>query len=163
MIHTDTSIISSKQQIIIDAVNEITKENPSITQSPRKFLETVNDRVIFKMIDYFPEMCIDAFKINQAKKKIMQEVGHKGKYTDTYGWSEDGTMFFDYEIPPDLYTFMMVAVYKVFWESDNEKVWRGFMKKICDGKGPLTSYEALALLVKVKQIYGANSDQSLTA
>jgi hypothetical protein len=148
--------------MITDAINELVSENPSIVNSPCEFAHQANNRVIFKMIDHFPQMCEDARQINQTKYKLLKDFGNQGKYTETYGWSNDGTFLFDYDIPPDLYYFMVTAVYKAFWSDDNEKIWKGFMKKICRAQQPLTKFEADELLIKVKSIYGSNADGSLT-
>jgi len=162
LLDTSTAIMPSRHQIIADAVNEIVQEQPGIQNDPVGFATAANNRVIFKMIDYFPLMCEDARKVNQAKYEFYKEHGNKGRFTDTYGWSNDRTMLFDYDIPPDLYHFMQSIVYKDFWSEDNERVWRGFMKKICRSNCPLTALEAHELLIKTKQLYGPNQDQGLT-
>ena len=154
---TSTSIMPSREQIITESVNEVVKERPGIQNNPAEFALMANNRVITKMLDYFPLMCEDARRINQEKYKILQEFGNKGKYTETYGWSKDGTMLFEYDVPPDLYHFMQSSVYRDFWTEDNGKIWRGFMKKICRGT-PLNRLEIMNLLVKIKNHYGNNQN-----
>lgn len=161
-LYTSTGVLTNRQEIVNQAINEVVAEQPCIVNSPCEFAFRANNRVIQKMIDYFPQMCQDAREINQKKYALMREFGNKGKFTDTYGWSNDGTMLFEYDIPPDLYHFMRVAVYKDFWSEDNAKVWKGMMKKICRDTQPLSEYEAGNLLVKIKQHYGSNKDGSLT-
>jgi hypothetical protein len=51
---------------------------------------------------------------------------------------------------------------KDFWSASNAKIWRPFMKTICDRRSPMIAYDAMNLLIKVKQLYGSNSDLSLT-
>jgi hypothetical protein len=154
---TSTSIMPDRNQIITDSINEVVSERPGIQNSPREFALMANNRVIEKMIDYFPIMCEDARRINQEKYKLLQEVGNKGKFTETYGWSNDGTFLFEYDIPPDLYYFMQTAVFRDFWSEDNSRVWKGFMKKICRGT-PLNRLELQNLLIKIKTHYGSNAE-----
>jgi len=161
MLTVPISPLTTKQKIINDAINEVVAENPGLQNDLIALVSKANDRVVFKMIDYFPRMCADAREINQVKYKMFKDYGNKGKFTDTYGWSNDGTMLFEYDIPPDLFHFMRTAVYSGFWEKDNDKIWRRFMDKICRRTQPLTDYEAQELLIKIKAYYGPNSDRSL--
>ena len=71
------------------------------------------------------------------------------------GWSEDGNFRFEYEIPNELYLFMVNLVYKDFWTNENSKIWRKFMKKVCDGE------DAYSTLQWVKTIYGPNSQEGI--
>lgn len=150
-----------ENKILDDCVNEVVKENPDVTSSHEGFFEAISQRFIEKRLEEFPKIC-DVTRIqNWMKYEEMKEKSYKGKYTDTYGWSKDGTFKFDFDIPQDLYLFMINLVYKDFWGNDNEKVWRKFMNKICSRTSPMTILEAQTLLIKTKQIYGPNSDRSL--
>lgn len=139
------------QQIIDHAVDTAVNAKANIVESPRELVQRVANEFIKAKIDEFPRMCQVAGVLNAEKRRLMQEVGRKGKFTDTYGWSEDGTILADYDIPQELYTFMNVFVYKDFWGNANDRIWRGFMKKVCSG---MTDYDAMALFVKLKRHFG---------
>jgi hypothetical protein len=141
----------NNEAIINNAVDEIVKEAPNSVEDPRALVERVTNRFIKDKINDFPRMCQVAGVMNAEKQRELQEVGRKGKYTDSYGWSEDGSILADYDIPQELYNFMNVFVYKDFWSSDNESVWRPFMSKVCKG---MTNYDAMQLFVKLKRFFG---------
>jgi hypothetical protein len=162
MITTCGNVLTNRQNIVSECINEVLEEKPNLKEDGKALLDAANARVIRRMLEYFPQMVEDARAVNRAKYKILEEEGRKGKFTDTYGWSADGSFLFDFDIPPDLYYFMQTCVYRYFWAEDNERVWRSFMKKICKSAAAMTELEIYDLLVKVKQIYGPNSDRSLT-
>lgn len=101
----------------------------------------------------FPKYCEIARWQNKIKYDELRDHGIKGKYTDSIGWSPEREFKFDFEIPEDLYLFMVNMVYRDFWANDNEKVWRAFMNAICRGDDPMEC------LMKVKVIYGSNSQK----
>lgn len=138
-------------QIIDNAIDEVIKEKPTAQESPREMVERVANKFIQDKIDDFPRMCDVAYIMNKEKQKELQEIGRKGKFTDTYGWSEDGNTLADYDIPQDLYNFMQIFVYKDFWGNENENIWRPFMKKVCKG---MIAYDAMNLFIKLKKHYG---------
>lgn len=123
--------------------------------SAEEYIKQVSKRFIELQIDAFPFYCEVARVQNKLKQEELAKYGYKGKYTDTMGWSEDRTMKHDFEIPQELYLFMVNLVYKDFWSEDNEKVWRKFMKRICAGDDPMQ------LLIWVKTIYGSNSQNEI--
>lgn len=139
------------QTLINNAVDEVVNNKPNVVESPRELIERVTNEFIKAKIDDFPRMCEVARIMNVEKQKQLQEIGRKGKFTDTYGWSEDGEMLADYDIPQDLYNFMQTFVYKDFWSNSNDTIWRKFMKKICSG---LCEYEYMNLFVKLKKHFG---------
>lgn len=122
---------------------------------PEEYIKAVAKKFIELQLDAFPFYCEVARIQNKLKQDELFKYGHKGKYTDTYGWSEDGTMKHDFEIPNELYLFMVNLVYSDFWSEENEKVWRTFMKRVCRGDRPEE------LLIWVKTIYGSNSQQTI--
>lgn len=103
----------------------------------------------------FPRMCDVARYTNKILLDELREKSNKGKYTDTYGWSHDGTFKWEFEIPADLYLFMKCLVYKNFWDNNNKKISRAFMNAICRGDDPMDT------LMKVKMYYGENKDVGL--
>lgn len=159
---SDVGFVVNRQAIINSAINEVVSEQPCIVNSPVEFACRAMNRATEKMIDYFPEMCEEARRINQLKYKFLKDHGNQGKFTETYGWSNDGTFLFEYDIPPDLYHFMSSAVFKDFWGPDNDRIWKPFMKKVCRGNTAMLRQEAMDLLMKVKSYYGSNKDASLT-
>lgn len=144
-------------QVTIDATNAVTKEKPSlVTQDPDAFILAVHKKWIEAKLDDFPRMCQVAMMQNKLKMDELTAHGNKGKYTDSVGWSNSGDMKWEFDIPQDLYMFMINLVYREFWGKDNERVKRAFMNAICRGDDPITT------LMKVKTLYGSNKDLSLT-
>lgn len=137
--------------IIDNAISEVVKEKPSAQESPRDMVERVANKFINDKIKSFPKMCEDAHKIFQKKKRFLELYGNKGKYTDSYGWSNDGLFLETHEIPTELYHFMEVFIYKDFWGKENEVIWRKFLSKVASG---MIEYDAMALFVKLKKHYG---------
>lgn len=124
----------------IAAVNDVVAKSPGIQHNTEDFIKAVGARFIEKQVERFPEICEITRVQNLLEAQANEKYGKKGKYTDSYGWSEDGTFKIDYKIPQELYLFMTNLVYEEFWEEHNEKVWRRFMKRIISGDDP---YEAL--------------------
>ena len=134
-----------------NAVDKVIKEAPGSQENPRDFIERVVNHFIEEKIHAFPAMCDIARIMNIEKQKMLRETGIKGKYTDSYGWSESGDLLADYDIPQDLYNFMQVFVYKDFWSEENKKIWRPFMRKVCAG---MIEYDAMNLFFKLKKHFG---------
>lgn len=134
-----------------EAIREVEKE--CSTNDPIERIKQIAAKFIEKQLDAFPYYCQVARMQNHLKWKELKETSNKGKYTDTYGWSASGDMKFEYEIPEELYLFMVNLVYKDFWEKENEKVYRTFMKRLMRGDDPME------LLVWVKKFYGSNSQK----
>lgn len=140
-----------KKTILDNSIDRVIKETPHAQENPRDFIEKVTNKFIEEKIHSFPQMCEIARLMNIEKQKLLRETGIKGKYTDSYGWSEDGQMFADYDIPQDLYNFMQIFVYKEFWSNENARIWRPFMKKICRG---MIDYDAMNMFFKLKNYFG---------
>lgn len=138
--------------VLDNAVDRVIKDAPQSQENPHDFIERVTNSFIEEKIHSFPQMCEVARIMNLEKQKLLREVGRKGKYSDSYGWSEDGSILADYDIPQDLYNFMKVFVYKDFWGNDNERIWRPFMKKVC-GRG-MIDYDCMNLFFKLKNYFG---------
>lgn len=147
--------MEQKLTILEQAVNSAVEENPSITGSMDALVEASYKKFIQMKLDDFPRMCMVARMQNKIRLDELKEIGNKGKYTDSYGWSNDGTFKWEFDIPQDLYLFMKCLVYKDFWSQDNKKVHRAFMNAICRGDDPMET------LMKVKVLYGPNKDVSL--
>lgn len=123
-----------------EAISEVANQHKGIEQDPMSFVKAVGRKFIEKQIERFPELCEVARVQNLIAFKNAEKYGKKGKYTDSYGWSDDGTFKFEYQIPQELYLFMQNLVNCNFWSSENRRTWTKFMKRICDGEN---AYEAL--------------------
>ncbi len=134
-----------------NAVDTVIKEAPQSQTNTRDFVERVTNAFIEEKIHSFPSMCEVARLMNIEKQKMLYEVGNKGKYTDSYGWSNDGQLLADYDIPQELYNFMKVFVYKEFWGNENARIWRPFMRKVCSG---MLDNDAMNLFFKLKNYFG---------
>lgn len=134
------------------ATSYVGKNYPSLVDDIKAFTEKVWEVMIPMLLDYFPILCKTAREQNMDIIKQMQEYGIKGQYTDSYGWSKDRTMKFEFIVPADLRAFMITLVYRRFWEDDNKRIHRAFMNAICRGDDPMET------LLKVKKIFGSTKD-----
>lgn len=143
-----------RTHIINEALDSTVKEDKNIIHAPEKLVEKVWQKKIDLEIENFPKYCEEAYLVNYQAAKALRQVGIKGKYTDTYGWSEDGSMLAKYQVPLSLKMFMINLVYYDFWEDSNSKVRDSFMREICRG-GCLEDYKLL--LAKVVKHYGSDT------
>lgn len=137
---TENSSSQINEESRVAAVNEVVAKSPGIQHNTLEFIKAVGKKFIEKQVERFPEICEIARVQNILEAKANEKYGKKGKYTDTYGWSEDGTMRADYKIPQELYLFMTNLVNADFWSEENSKTWRRFMRRIVTGDDP---YDAL--------------------
>lgn len=128
-----------------EAVKDVLAARPGIERDPLELIRAVGKKFLEKQVERFPEICEIARVQNYIAWQDMERYGNRGKYTETYGWSQDGSFQFEYQIPNDLYLFMVNVVYREFWDG---KIWRKFMKMVCDGTD---AYECLAF---AKSYYG---------
>ena len=117
------------------------------------FMDDLVHESLVVWLEAFPEICRDLIRVNRAKTALLQQIGNKGKYTDTYGWSENRTFKFEYEYTPEFYYFMTNYVYHDFFGNDNKKHYRQFMKRLFRGDDPIET------LMWVKKIYGNNQQK----
>lgn len=118
-----------------------------------QFLEALTTEALTVWLEYFPQICEELRQVNAEKIKILNEIGNQGKHTGSTGWSENGHFKFEYEYTPEFYFFMKNYVYDGFFDNDNKKIKRAFMRKIMRGDSPMDT------LLQVKKIYGSNSQQ----
>ena len=138
-----------------DSIQEVLKDQAIRGKKYNKidFIKEVGKKFIEKQIDAFPMICdITRFQ-NKLKQDELRHTGVRGKFTDSYGWSESMEFKHEFEIPEELYLFMVNLVYKDFWSNENVGVWRTFMKKILRGD------DATETLMWAKMIYGSNSQK----
>lgn len=144
------SEISLTDQLRASAFNDVSQSHQGLAkQDPIEFIRLCHKEFCQKKIAAFPKMCDVARVQNLIKWKELYEIGNKGKYTDSYGWSENMTMKFQFEIPQDLYHFMQNLVYADFWENSNKKIADKFMNRLCKGEDPKQ------LLIWVRSQYGS--------
>lgn len=149
--------IPSKYSLLRDsAFKTVSERFPLLAKTDRTtFLKEVCNQFIQNQVESFPEMCEDARVQNLLKRQELEKNGKQGKYSGSYGWSEDRNFKFDYDIPENLYLFMQNLIYKDFWSDSNRKIWRKFMKRVVDGDDPGR------LLIWVKSQYGPNSQEGI--
>ena len=145
--------ISINNELREDAVQQVMKEGRAF--SVRDFIDRVSAKFIENQLHAFPRYCEIARWQNKLKWDELKEIGNKGKYTDSIGWSAQRDFKFEYEIPSDLYLFMTNLVYKDFWSDENSRVWRSFMSKVCMGD------DSMELLMGVKKLYGNNMQEGI--
>lgn len=158
--------LTRNQILLTNAVNEVMSENPNATDDMEGLIEKVSRKFLNSKLDDFPKICDIARIQNKIKYDELSLTAKRGKFDilnkiETF-WSDERNFMHDFEIPQELYSFMVHFVYKDFWTEGNSKVWRPFMKSICSRTSPMIDYDAMNLLIKVKQLYGSNSDLSLT-
>lgn len=82
----------------------------------------------------------EAERVNHLKqKKLLEEVGRKGTFTDTYGWSENKEFLISFSISRPLYHYFtnvigpFLGVGKAFWDDENSRAWKRIKRMILDG------------------------------
>lgn len=136
------------QQIREEASRRIVQREgyKGITQ----FMEALAEEGLKVWLEFFPQICEELRQVNYEKWKLLNEIGNKGKFTESAGWSPSGLFKFEYEYTPEFYFFMKNYVYSGFFEDDNKKVKRRFMNRLLRGDNPMD------LLLQVKKLYGSN-------
>jgi hypothetical protein len=135
------------EQLRIDAVNEVSKHTRALDNLD-EFVKKVAKQFVESKLYNFPQLCLDARRVNYLKKKELERLGNPG------GWSGNKDFKFDYIIPTELYMFMTNMIYRNFWAEDNERVWRSFMRGIMRGS------DSMELLKKVRVYYGSLANQT---
>lgn len=117
------------------------------------FIEKLAHESLVVWLEYFPNICREMVRVNKAKMNVLKEVSSKGRFTESYGWSESRDFKFEYEYTPEFYFFMTNYVYYDFFSNENKKIYRRFMKKLFNGE------DAIETLMWAKKIYGSNSQK----
>lgn len=130
----------SREDLRSYSVNEVVKNNPNATDNVDNFVKMVGKEFIKNKLYAFPALCTEARRVNWIKEQNFMAMDNKG-------WSKSKEFKLDYVIPKELYLFMINMVYIKFWNEENEKVWRSFMKALCRGDDPE------GLLRRVKTYY----------
>lgn len=117
-----------------------------------EFLDALAEEGLVVWLEFFPRICAEIRRVNRAAQKLAFDVGSKGKFTDTYGWSPDGSFRLAYEYTPEFYFFMRNYVYTDFFS--DTKVRPTFMKRIMRGDDPMET------LLWAKKKYGSNSQRT---
>lgn len=119
------------------------------------FLDLLVQESVVVWLEFFPEICADVRKLNHNKQKLLKEVTQKGKFTDSYGWSDNHEFQFQYEYTPELYYFMTSYVFSDFFGNEEKKTAREFMRRIMKGD------DAIETLMWAKKRYGSNSQKEI--
>lgn len=143
-----------KNKILTDSVNEARAKYDPRTDL-QGFVKEVSRLFIEKKLDAFPTLCEITRVQNMMERQKMEKQGNRGRFTGKSGFSQSGDSYFKWEIPRELYLFMVNLVYWDFWGPDNKKIADGFMRRICKGEDPMS------ILMTVKAIYGSNSQNEI--
>lgn len=119
------------------------------------FMDRLIEESLVVWLEYFPRICQEVRRINYEKRKLMREISNKGKFTDSYGWSDSGETKWEYEWTPEFYFFFTNYVYRQFFDEENKKVYNKFMKRLMRGD------DAIELLMSVKKVYGSNKQDEM--
>lgn len=118
------------------------------------YIERIAEESLVVWLEYFPMICAEMRTVNRNKRKLLETFGKKGKYTDSYGWSDKGEFKWEFEYTPEFYFFMTNYVYSGFFDNDNKRIQREFMKRILRGD------EAIETLMWAKKKYGDNQQKN---
>jgi hypothetical protein len=138
------------------AFKTVTSKYPNLARENQAlFIKEVCNEFIIQQVQSFPEMCDVARVQNAILWNDIKKNGKQGKYTGSYGWSENGDFCFKYDVPQDLYLFMQNLVYKDFWDDSNKKVREKFMQMVLRGDDPER------ILIWTKGQYGSNKQEGI--
>lgn len=154
-----TNMENLNSSLLDDAIKDAIAKKSNIVESETEMVKRVYDEFIMKKVKTFPMLCKDCYQANRMNNKFLEDYGNKGKYTESYGWSKDGTMKHNYLISKQLKHFMENLVYRRFWEEDNARIRDWFMEQVCAG-GTTFDYEQLLKVVVAK--YGQNLTDACT-
>ena len=129
----------------VSAMRRVLKQSANALKDP-KFIHKCMDEFMKTKIAMFPRLLAEVRKVNLLKKKQFVDMGNSG------GWSEKKDFKWDYEIPTELYTFMINMVARDFWSEENEKQWRMFMDGIMKNEDPTF------LLYRAKMHFDGNEE-----
>ena len=121
---------ASDAELRTAATNEIMKINPAAINDTEQFIRLVADKFMDMKLHNFPALCAEVRRAEFLRRKHLNDIGNPE------GWSEKRDFKSDYDIPRELYLFMINVVYVNFWAEENERVWRSFMKRIFSGDDP---------------------------
>lgn len=119
------------------------------------FLDLLVEESVVVWLEFFPEICAEVRKLNHNKQKLLMEVSQKGRFTDSYGWSDNYEFQFQHEYTPELYYFMTSYVYADFFSNEEKKTAREFMRRIMKGD------DAIETLMWAKKRYGSNNQKEI--
>lgn len=76
-------------------------------------------------------------------KKLLEEVGRKGVYTETYGWSENRDFLHDFSVTPSFYNYFSQVIGPFMgnsrhgsskaWADENSRIWKRIKAMIVEG------------------------------
>lgn len=151
---TKGGIVMVETKSLMEEIREVAAQRVFIKAQRvgmNQFLELLVEESVAVWLEFFPRIIAEMRRVNYEKQKIMIEMSTKGKFTESYGWSESRDFKFEYEHTPEFYFFMENYVYEKFFANENKKVYRRSMRMWMRGDDPME------VLIRVKQIYGSNS------
>lgn len=79
----------------------------------------------------------------QEHKKLLEEIGRKGIYTNTYGWSENREFLHDFSVSRPFYNYFAQVIGPFMgnsrhadgkgWSDENSRIWKRIKKMIIEG------------------------------
>lgn len=126
-----------------EAVNDVLENQKHLEVGTLEWVKAIGAKFIQKKIEDFPRIC-KQFCIDEHNRRLADwRLGNEG------GWSEKRTFKQEYNIPNELYLFMVNMVFKDFWDDNNRKVWKPFLDGLLKGNDPIET------LMKAKSYYGS--------
>lgn len=119
-----------------------------------QFLDALAQEGLVVWLEYFPRICEEMREVNWKKRRMLEQAAEKGKFTESYGWSENGDFKWEFEYTPEFYFFMRNYVYTHFFDESRGGLFRKFMKGLMRGDDPMD------LLMAVKSVYGSNQQEN---
>lgn len=144
---------------LMEQIREEAARRVMAKESGRFGLVEFYDRLISEglvvWLEFWPRICEDMRRVNFEKQKMLQEISNKGKFTESYGWSDEGHFKTSWEYTPEFYFFIRNYVYRGFFEEEDEKpIKERFMRAIMRGG------DYVELLVQLKKRYGSNHQEN---
>lgn len=92
--------------------------------------------VALELTDRLPMMFDAEQKKYGEQQELFRQLGNKGKYTDSYGWSKNHDMKFDFSLSPVFHHYFNRIIVpflggeKKGWDDENSKIWKRIKKMI---------------------------------
>ncbi len=149
----NSSLITAEPSTLMEKIREEATQRimkSGDCKGVQAYIERIAQESIVVWLEFFPTICAEVRKVNRNKNKFLQETGFKGRFTNSYGWTENGNFKWEYEYTPELYFFMTNYVFREFFSNENSKIQREFMKRVMRGD------DAIETLMWAKKHYGSN-------
>lgn len=100
------------------------------------FIYEVMIGVALELTERLPQMFEAEAQKHCQQKKFLYEHGHKGKYTDSYGWSRNHEFKHDFSLDPTFHFYFNRIIVpflggkKKAWNDENSRIWKWIKKLI---------------------------------